>query len=286
MIPLLVGRPSNGEMGIGMGMLKAAVLALLLACAGAQAGDWLAVQAAGESVMTMRVDGDLLIDTEGRVKEYSLRTALDPKLRQMLDKAIPAWRLVPITQGGKPVNARTPMRITLAASEVAGGVEVRIDNVVFAPLTDEDRQAAWADKRAAFESGHAIEPLGEPAQAPVLISARTMHPPGYPIGLMRAGVEGVVLLNLRLNPDGTVAEVFAAQSSLLNVKGGSEILDKARALLERESKRAARRWTFTIETRDPPSQWTPCCNRASPHTTASFSVRTCSGSRCARSAAV
>ena len=143
------------------------------------------------------------------------------------------------------------MRITLAASEVAGGVEVRIDNVVFAPLTDEDRQAAWADKRAAFESGHAIEPLGEPAQAPVLISARTMHPPGYPIGLMRAGVEGVVLLNLRLNPDGTVAEVFAAQSSLLNVKGGSEILDKARALLERESKRAARRWTFTIETRDP-----------------------------------
>lgn len=231
--------------------LRFGLLALLLASAGAWAGDRLAVQAGGESVMTMRVDGELTIGSEGQVLEYKLRTPLSANLQQMLDKAIPAWKLVPMQQGGRAVNARTPMRITLAASEVAGGYEVRLDNVVFAPLTKEDHEAARAAERAAAEAGEAIAPVGESAQAPVLISARRLQPPGYPVGLMRAGVEGIVLLNLRLNPDGTVAEVFAAQSSLLNVKGGSEILDKARALLEKESMRVARHWTFNIEAQDP-----------------------------------
>lgn len=234
-----------------MRMLKVGMLALLLACAGAQAEDRLAVQAAGESVMTMRVDGELVVGTQGEVEAYTLRTKLDPQLQQMLAKAIPAWKLVPMQQGGRPVRARTPMRITLAASEVTGGYEVKLDNVVFAPLTKEDFAAAKAAERAAAEAGERIAPVGEEVKALVLVSAKRLQPPGYPVGLMRAGVEGLVLLNLRLNPDGTVAEAFVAQSSLFNIKGRSEILDKARALLEKESMRAAQRWTFTIEASDP-----------------------------------
>lgn len=230
-----------------MHMLKMGMLALLLATAGAQATDRLAVQAAGESVMTMRVDGDLLIDTEGRVKEYSLRTAIDPKLRQMLDQAIPTWRLVPVTQGGTPVNAKTPMRIVLAAREVPAGYEVRLDNVVFAPLTKEDHEAAKASELAARERGESISIAGEQPRQPVFIASKDLRPPGYPMGLMKADVEGTVLLSLRLNPDGTVAEVTATQSSLLNVKGGSAVLDKARALLEKECIRAAMRWTYTVD---------------------------------------
>lgn len=234
-----------------MHMLKMGMLALLLATAGAQATDRLAVQAAGESVMTMRVDGELTVGTQGEVESYTLRTKLDPTLQQMLAKAIPAWKLVPMQQGDRPVRARTPMRITLAASEVAGGYEVKLDNVVLAPLTKEDFAAAQAAERAAAEAGERIAPVGEPVEEPVLISAKKLQPPGYPVGLMRAGVEGIVLLNLRLNPDGTVADVFAVQSSLLNVKGRSETLDKARALLEKESMRVARHWTFTVETSNP-----------------------------------
>lgn len=231
-----------------MGMLKAGVLALLLASAGAQAGDRLAVQAAGESVMTMRVDGDLLIDTEGRVASYSLRTELDPALRNILDKAIPAWRLRPVTQGGKPVNAKTPMRIILAAREVPAGYEVRIDNVVFAPITPEDRAAAKASQLAARERGETIDVAGG---QPVSITHRKMQPPLYPKGLMIAGVEGTVLLNVRLNPDGTVAEAMASQSSLLNVRGRSSIMDKARALLEQESMRVAAQWRYTVDAAHP-----------------------------------
>lgn len=64
-----------------MHMLKMGMLALLLATAGAQATDRLAVQAAGESVMTMRVDGELTVGTQGQVEAYTLRTELDPTLQ-------------------------------------------------------------------------------------------------------------------------------------------------------------------------------------------------------------
>jgi TonB family protein len=236
---------------MGMRMLKVVVLAQLLASVGARAGDRLAVQAAGESVMTMRVDGDLLIDSQGRVTEYSLRTALDPSLRQMLDKAVPAWRLEPVTQGGRPVNAKTPMRIILAAREVPAGYEVRIDNVVFAPITPEDHAAAKASLLAARERGESIGLAGEQPREPAFITHQKMQPPRYPKGLMIAGVEGTVLLSLRLNPDGTVAEVAASQSSLLNVKGRSSVLDKARALLEQESMRAAAQWRYAVAAAHP-----------------------------------
>lgn len=238
---------------MGMRILKTGmfICTLWLASLGAHAGDRLTVQAAGESVMTLRVDGELIIGVDGGVESYTLRTKLDPNLQEMLAKAIPKWKLVPIQQGGRPIRARAPMRITLAATEVPGGYEVKIDNVVFAPLTEEDYVAAAMAERAAAERGERIAPVGAPIEAPVLISKKKVRPPGYPSGLMRAGVEGIVLLNLRLNPDGTVADVFAAQSSLLNVKGGPRILDKARALLEQESMRAARNWTFTIKTSDP-----------------------------------
>ncbi len=232
-------------------VLRAGLLALLLATAGAQADSRVAVQADGESVMTMRIDGDLTIGTEGQVLSYSLRSKVEQSLQDLLAKAIPQWRLMPIQQGGKPVNARTPMRITLAANEVAGGFEVHIDNVVFMPLTKRDNEAEYAAQRAAAEAGEAIATVGAAAAPPVLITSRKLQSPGYPVGLMRAGVEGIVLLNLRLNPDGTVAEVFAAQSSLLNVRGNSELLDKARGLLEKESMRVAQRWVFTIEASHP-----------------------------------
>lgn len=68
---------------------------------------------------------------------------------------------------------------------------------------------------------------------------------------MAAGVEGVVLLNLRLNPYGIVAEVFASQSSLLNVKGGkTRLLDQARRMLEDSAVNFARRWRFSVQAED------------------------------------
>ena len=239
-------------------MAKMATMAIvvLLAASGARAATG-TQPVRGESVLTLRIDGDLTIDPEGRVMEYRIRTALDPQVRKLVARAVPNWRFQPILLGGRPIAAKSPMRITLAATQANGGYEVRVDNVVFRPNTEEEYEAEQASQRLAAEKGLAIETASagkgdpEPAPQPVMITSRKLTPPGYPTGLMRAGVEGAVLLNLRLNPDGTVAETFVAQSSLLNIKGRAQFLDRVRAMLEKNAAAAARTWRFDVEAAQP-----------------------------------
>ena len=233
--------------------MKRVLLGGLLAIASMQAAPAVAVTpVVGESVLTMRVNGELTIGTEGQVLSYKIRSKLDPALQVMLDKSIPRWQLTPVRQGGKPVNAKTPMRITLAATQIPQGYEVRLDNVVFTPISKEDYEAKAAAARAIREGGEAITVGDAPPSQPVVFdSGRMLQPPRYPVGLMRAGVSGAVLLHLRLNPDGTVADVVASQSSLFDIKGASGILDKARGLLEKESIRAARSWSWHVDAAHP-----------------------------------
>ena len=233
--------------------MKRVLLGGLLAIASMQAAPAVAVTpVVGESVLTMRVNGELTIGTEGQVLSYKIRSKLDPALQVMLDKSIPRWQLTPVRQGGKPVNAKTPMRITLAATQIPQGYEVRLDNVVFTPISKEDYEAKAAAARAIREGGEAITVGDAPPSQPVVFdSGRMLQPPRYPVGLMRAGVSGAVLLHLRLNPDGTVADVVASQSSLFDIKGASAVLDKARGLLEKESIRAARSWSWHVDAAHP-----------------------------------
>ena len=234
-----------------MALRMMAALAAALAVASAQAGTKVQI-AQGESVLTLRVDGELTIDPEGRVKDYAIRTKLEPQIQKLVSKAVPGWRFMPVEVDGQRVNAKSPMRITLAATETKGGYEVRVDNVVFTPNSKEDYEAQRASEKALAAEGKTLALSGDPSPPgqPVLITAIKMTPPGYPKGLLMAGVEGIVLLNLRLNPDGTVAEVFASQSSLLNIKGRPELLDRARVMLEKNAASAANKWTFTVDAKD------------------------------------
>lgn len=198
--------------------------------------------ATGESVLTLRVDGELSIDPDGKVKEYQITTKLDPQVDKLVRRAVVAWRFKPILVDGRPAIATSPMRITLAAVEREQGYQVKVDNVVFRPNTQAQYKAEQASQRA----HQRISVAGEAPQPRVWITSRSLKPPQYPAGLMRSGVEGIVLLNVRLNPDGTVAEVFASQSSLLNVKGRPALLDRARVMLERSASDAAKRWSFDV----------------------------------------
>ena len=200
----------------------------------------------GESVLTLRVDGELTIGPEGRVAAYQIRTKLDPQVEALVKRAVPTWRFKPILVDGKPAIAKSPMRITLAAVEMPQGYQVTVDNVVFRPNTREEWDAELASRKA----NPGISVAGESPAPPVTITSKSLKPPQYPSGLQRSGVEGIVLLNLRLHPDGTVAEVFAAQSSLLNVKGRSGLMDRARTMLERSASDVAKRWTFNVEAED------------------------------------
>lgn len=197
----------------------------------------------GEDVLTLRVDGQLSIDPEGRVKDYRISTQLDPQVERLVSRAVATWRFKPILVDGKPAIAHSPMRITLAAVEMDQGYQVSVDNVVFRPNTREEHEAA----KASMAAHRDITVAGEPPEPRVWISSKSLRPPEYPAGMMKSGVEGIVLLNLRLNPDGSVADVFAAQSSLLNVRGTQNILDRGRALLERSAMMSAKRWTFVVD---------------------------------------
>ena len=229
----------------------ALAVAALFALSGVRAADMPVSHS--ESVLTLRLNGQLTIDSEGRVKSYEIRSELPPGIQGLVERAVTKWTFAPILLGGKPVNAQSPMRITLAATKTDSGYRVRVDNVVFRPNSREDYEQALDAEKQAAASGKAIETAGERVQASqtVVISPKRLNPPSYPQGLLMSGVEGIVLLVVRLNPDGTVAEVFASQSSILNVKGRPQLLDRARLELERSALAVARRWTFNLDAANP-----------------------------------
>ena len=181
-----------------------------------------------ESVMTMRVDGELAIDTQGQVLDYRIDTKLQPELQQLIAKAVPSWLFWPVVIDGKPVAAKTNMRITLAARPVDTGYAIKVDNVTF-----RTESASPPDPRLYKDT--------------VSITSKSMKPPGYPKGLQQAGAEGMVLLYLKINLDGKVDQVTAAQSSLFNIKGSAKTMETGLALLEASTVTAAKRWTFQVD---------------------------------------
>lgn len=188
--------------------------------------------AISNSVMTMRVDGEITVGQGGGVLDYKITTPIKPELQQLLDKAVRKWTFHPVIVDGKPVVAKNNMRITLAAREAGRGYAVSVDNVTFRGMSSES--PAGQD-----------QPSTEQAES-VVITAKSMKPGGYPSGLMRAGVEGAVLLYVRVSPQGSVDDVIAVQSSLYNVRGRRDVLDKARRLLEDAAIAAAKRWKFDV----------------------------------------
>ena len=237
-------------------MLRSTIMAVaLFATMGASAATKTPI-AEGKSVLTMRVDCEITINSEGTVTSYQLFTELEPQIQELLVKAIPGWRFSPLTVDGKPAAARSPMRITLAATAVESGYQVRVDNVVFRPETAEPSVVPKSQEGQAGGTLHVIERADErnaPQRQYVQIKRKRVVPPIYPQGIMQAGIEGLVLLNILLRPDGTVANVFASQSSLLDVEGKAGVLDRARVEFEKNAVAGARNWTFTVKAESPSS---------------------------------
>jgi TonB family protein len=222
---------------------KAMAAALLCVALGAPAAPAAAVTAAaeaapaaqGEAVITMRLDGEISVDPQGRVHDYKIRTDLTPGVRALLDRVIPTWRFEPVVVGDKPVIARAPMRVVVAATQGEGGYRIQIDNVLFMPNSEEE---------------YAAEKKLRDAQDGYSITRVQMRPPTYPSQLLHAGVGGVVLLNVLVSPDGSVEDVAAVQSSLLDVRGRARQLEPGRLILERNAVANARSWKFRIDAAD------------------------------------
>jgi TonB family protein len=220
--------------------LSAALLCVAMAGpvivgAPAAAADQAAAAIQGEAVITMRLDGEISVDPQGRVHDYKVRTDVTPGVRALLDRVIPTWRFEPVLVDGKPVLARSPMRVVLAAAASDGNYKIHVDNVLFMPNSEEEYAAEKKLRDA--QDGYSIQRV-------------QMRPPTYPSQLLHAGVGGVVLLNVLVSPDGSVEDVAAVQSSLLDVKGRAWQLEPGRVILERNAVANARRWKFRIDAAD------------------------------------
>lgn len=185
-----------------------------------------------ESVLTMRVDGEVVFDTQGRVIEHKVLTPkLTDDLRQFADKQLATMRFEPVKIDARPVNARTFARMTLVARpQDNGGYAIEMESVRFFKgqfSADGAPKADPADvEKAKLE------------RSTWTVASQTRKP-GYPRGLMRAGVSGAVVLRLLLREDGTVENAFVTQSALFNVRGRDKLLGQARGLFEKEALRTA-----------------------------------------------
>lgn len=187
------------------------------------------------TVLTMRVNGDIVVDEAGRLVSYTRSTPLPDALAARLDAQVKGWQfdLSDTPRPGQRIPAK--MRITLVAHETSeGGHEVQVDNVVFPSGAQETRvgtQQAFDDEGVNLT----VEKLG---------GVR------YPRWLEGAGVEALVLLSVRIGPDGKVSDAVVSQTSLFNVRGQANDLRKAIAAFEQATLQGTKAWRFKLEARD------------------------------------
>jgi hypothetical protein len=180
-----------------------------------------------EDVLTLPVDGRIVIDKDGSVADYSISTPVPQQMSPLLDRAIRAWRFEPVVVGGAIVRAEAHMRLSLAATKQGEDYQVRIENAVFPPPESEKDAPRTRDGRVTFLPSK-------------------FSPPVFPRPLERAGVSGRVLLGLRYGVDGRVQDAIAVQSMLFDVKGRSHTLAKAIRMLEDAALLAARDWNVDL----------------------------------------
>lgn len=178
-----------------------------------------------ETVMTMHVDGQILIDAEGRVENFEVATDIVDPLEAGLLKLVEQWRFNPVLVDGQARRASARMRVVLAAVRVGEDYRISIDNVVFP--NDEE-----------------FKPGGAPNSN--FITGRELDKPLYPVELQMQRVTGTVLLAILVSPDGRAKEVLAAQSMLFDVRGRDRVLRQAIRMMEMSARSAARSWTFNV----------------------------------------
>ncbi len=207
--------------------LLIACMALASGLATAKGGD--AAPEPLETLTMMHVDGQILIDTDGRVESFEVATKIASPLEAALLKLVKQWRFNPVLVNGVARRAGAKMRVVLAAAREGEGYRVHIDNVVFPGDAESDKE--FGPSRV----GH-----------PEHITGRSLEYPLYPIVLQMHGIEGTVLLAILIGPDGKVEQVKPMQSMLFDLRGSDKALRKAIGLMEASARATARRWTFNM----------------------------------------
>jgi TonB family protein len=166
--------------------------------------------AADRSTLTLDVTGELGIDQRGAVYECKIDTMLTPEVKQVVETAMRQWKFAPVLRDGKPVYARTGVRMALLAEPVDNGYRLRIDKLRFIGSRE----------------------------------ARQMVPPRYPRDAMRVGIGARVLVAMRIDAAGRVLDTAAVESALIGVRGSERVQAAWRKRFEKSSVEAAQQWQF------------------------------------------
>lgn len=212
-----------------MALLRSILLAAALAAGPAGANPAGDLPDLADPVYSTRVDSTIEIGPDGRVQRYEPATALKEPLADRVRALAEALRFEPVLVDGRPVIARTRMRLHLVAEPIGDGqLQVGIDHVGF---PDED--------------GETRVPAGTP-ENPYIHGIAQRMPLSYPPGALRMGLSGRVMVALRLAPDGSVVDAVPRQSALYLAKGANRDLARGLAILERAATQAVRRWRFDV----------------------------------------
>lgn len=171
---------------------------------------------------SMQVTGEVVVAPGGSVLSYTLdrADALAPEAKMLLEKYVPAWQLEVTRDDGRPLQSPIAVRMNVQLVARATGVDDQLGIVI-------EDTAFWDPK------------------APDFIKGKDLPPPQYPGSAARSGVSGVVYVVLRLEPDGTVAQVHAERVDM-TVIASEKQLQQYRAMLAKAALDKARAWTFHV----------------------------------------
>jgi hypothetical protein len=171
------------------------------------------------------VDSTIEIGPDGRIVRYEPITELKEPLASRVRAMAESFRFEPVLVDGRPVVARTRMRMHLVARTVEGGdLAVTVEHVGFPD--GEGEQARPAD---AYAHG---------------IARRTRM--SYPTDALRLRLSGRVMVALRFDAAGNVVEAVPRESALYGVTGRERALGHALAIFERAAVESVRRWKIDV----------------------------------------
>jgi hypothetical protein len=163
----------------------------------------------------MVASGEVQIAPDGRVSDYRLESQLAPAVAELVNRAVRGWRFEPILQDGKPVIAKSALRMRLTAERAAKDSDSFVVRVVGIEFGAPDRTSGG-------------------------------KPPRYPDAAVSARLNAKVMLALRLDETGKVVEAVPYQTSLGARARSERDAEKWRRLFERASIAAAKTWHYDL----------------------------------------
>lgn len=170
---------------------------------------------AGKTFYNLSANGAIQIGLDGHVSDYRVEGDLSPAVAALVQRAVMGWQFEPILVDGKPVVAKTAMRLDLHAEPVAG----------------KDDEFSVSIQRISF---------GNPVRRGI------GKAPRYPEAAARARLGAYVTLAARLDENGRIAEVYPYQTSLDAHADSEKQAEKWRRQFEKAAIKAAKTWQYDL----------------------------------------